>query len=145
MYSCYKTLHTFSSLSLLRSSSHSASNAPSAGPLKASKKLSTRKSEENLLDDSSSNGSVLRTTTSAEDIHTLATGRSKGGAGSSRPQIIDAVVKLHAPDHTTKYIDISPVSHVTENTYACVRSHLKGFLVNVYFVVLSCDCHVLIT
>ena len=48
---------------------------------------------------------------SMEDIHSLSsqgTGTKTGNVGA---KIVDAVVKLYLPDHSHKYIDISPVSN----------------------------------
>ncbi len=44
-----------------------------------------------------------------EDLHSLSSpgGNGKGGAAG---KIVDAVVKLYLPDHSHKYLDISPVS-----------------------------------
>ena len=80
------------------------------GPLKAKSKMSVRKvSTENLLDDKPT-GPVRAS--SLEDIHALSK-KSSGGSSSSgggAGKIVDAVVKVYQPDHTHKYIDISPVS-----------------------------------
>ena len=80
------------------------------GPLKAKGKMSFRKaSTENLLDDKKPAGPVRAS--SLEDIHALTT-KSQGvssGKGISE-KIVDSVVKLYQPDHTHKYIDITPVS-----------------------------------
>lgn len=46
--------------------------------------------------------------TSLEDIPTFATHATPLSAPAQR--IVDAVVKLYVPDHTYKYLDISPVS-----------------------------------
>ena len=77
------------------------------GPMKARKGVSTRMSSENLLD--SDRPTVPIRASSMEDIHTLGTQPSRSRSGGI-PRIVDSVVKLHLPDHTHKYIDISPVS-----------------------------------
>ena len=91
------------------------------GPLKAKSKMSVRKcSTENLLDDDKPSGPVR--SSSLENIHSMSKqsspshaasakggGRAVGGAMSEK--IVDAAVKLYQPDHSHKYIDISPVSH----------------------------------
>lgn len=76
-----------------------------AGPIKA-KGTMTRKSSESLLDSDRPNVPVRAS--SMEDIHTLSTQTSRSRPGGI-PRIVDAVVKLYQPDHSHKYIDISPV------------------------------------
>lgn len=94
------------------------SESPS-GPLKARKRLRTRKSsQENLLDDSSSNGVVVRPATSAEDLHLITSDRSPKLSSRtnrlSKTQVVDSVVKIYIPDHTHKYLDVTPTTSVAE-------------------------------
>lgn len=72
-------------------------------------------STENLLDREKPAGPVRAS--SLEDIHALSKKQSSGGGGGPSlgggglvGKIADAVVKMYLPDHTHKYIDISPVS-----------------------------------
>lgn len=70
-------------------------------------------STENLLDREKPAGPVRAS--SLEDIHALSkkqssSGGSSGSGGAMAGKIVDAVVKVYLPDHTHKYIDISPVS-----------------------------------
>ena len=90
------------------------------GPLKAKNKMSMRRSSsENLLDNDKPAGPVQ--SSSLENIHFMSQQSSsshamsaKGGMravkGAMVEKIVDAVVKLYQPDHSHKYIDISPVS-----------------------------------
>ena len=83
------------------------SDSPSsAGPMKAKAKISTRKSSENLLEDKPVSPPVPMRASSLEDIHAYSTGTGQ----TSALRIVDAVVKLYVPDHSHKYLDISPVS-----------------------------------
>ena len=71
------------------------SESPS-GPLKARKKLRTRKSsQENLLDDSPSNGVVVRPATSAEDLHLITSDRSPKVRGQTIINIIIITIILN--------------------------------------------------
>ena len=98
------------------------------GPVKAVKGVSTRKSSENLLD--SDRPTVPIRASSMEDIHTLSTQTSRSRSGGI-PRIVDSVVKLHLPDHSHKYIDISPVSEGRggdsrrEGLEGCKEHHCK--------------------
>lgn len=102
----------FSSTSL-SSGDNTDSCAP--GPLKAKTKMSVRKvSTDNLLDGGDSKPVGPVRASSLEDLHALtkkqsAVGKSPGGGGGMSGKIVDAVVKVYQPDHTHKYIDISPV------------------------------------
>ena len=71
--------------------------------LPQARKLST----ENLTAVKDSQGGVVRAS-SMEDIPTFTTRNPPLSAAGQR--IVDAVVKLYVPDHTYKYLDISPVS-----------------------------------
>lgn len=87
-------------------------NPDTPGPLKAKGKMAVRKaSTENLLDNDKKSSGPQRAS-SMEDIHTLSKKQSSGKSGGSGMggKIVDAVVKVYQPDHTHKYIDISPVS-----------------------------------
>ena len=91
------------------------------GPLKAKSKMSVRKaSVENLLENDKPAAPVRAS--SMEDIHSISkqgsSSSSRGGKGGGggvaggglAGKIVDAVVKLYQPDHSYKYIDITPVS-----------------------------------
>jgi len=73
-------------------------------------------SVENLLENDKPSGPVRAS--SLEDIHAISgssspsMGRSgKGGSGGSLAgKFVEASVKLYQPDHSYKYIDITPVS-----------------------------------
>lgn len=49
---------------------------------------------------------------SLEDIHSLSTKQQKQQSGRTglAAKIVDGAVKLYSPDHTHKYVDVSPVS-----------------------------------
>lgn len=110
----HSTRH-FSSTSL---SSGESTDSCTPGPLKAKTKMSVRKaSVENLLGGSDSKPAGPVRASSLEDIHALTKKQStggkssgSGGGGGMAGKIVDAVVKVYQPDHTHKYIDISPVS-----------------------------------
>ena len=70
--------------------------------------------------------------TSLEDIPTYASHTTSMSAPAQR--IVDAVVKLYVPDHTYKYLDISPVS--TSWTPACTL-----YILHVHNVC-TCNVHV---
>lgn len=80
-------------------------------PLKAIKRGKSRKSStENLFNGGTEKSGPLRAS-SMEDIHSLSSQSASGKAGGNAPgKIVDAVVKLYLPDHSHKYLDISPVS-----------------------------------
>lgn len=82
-------------------------------PLKAKSKMKPRKaSTDNLLSSGEPKRSGPMKASSMEDIHSLSTQGStpsKGGGGMAG-KIVDAAVKLYLPDHSHKYLDISPVS-----------------------------------
>ena len=72
-------------------------------------------STENLLDRDKPAGP--KRASSLEDIHALSKKQNTEGGGGpplagggAVGKIADAVVKVYLPDHTHKYIDISPVS-----------------------------------
>ena len=99
---------------------HSSSNSRS-GPLKAKSKVQVQRkaSVENLLENDKPSGPVRAS--SLEDIHAMTTGSSspsmgrsgKGGSGGGLAgKFVEAVVKLYQPDHSYKYIDITPVSAI---------------------------------
>ena len=71
--------------------------------LSQARKLST----ENLAAVKDTQSGVVRAS-SMEDIPTFTTRNPPLSAAAQR--IVDAVVKLYMPDHTYKYLDISPVS-----------------------------------
>ena len=84
-------------------------------PVKAKGKMPTRKmSTENILEDLGPKQTGPIRASSMEDISTYST-RSSGSTAA--PRVVDAVVKLYQPDHTYKYIDISPVSSVRCDSY----------------------------
>ena len=105
-------------LFLCRTSSSSSigADAPDSGsgPLKAKRKMPSRKaSTENLLADNGgekSSGPVRAS--SLEDIHSLSSKQQKQQSGKTglAAKIVDGAVKLYSPDHTHKYVDVSPVS-----------------------------------
>ena len=70
--------------------------------MQAKRKMST----ENILEDLPKPSGPIRAS-SMEDISTYSTQHS---GTTAAPRIVDAVVKLYQPDHSYKYIDISPVS-----------------------------------
>ena len=81
------------------------------GPLKAKRKMPSRKaSQENLLDGGEKPAGPMRAS-SLEDIHSLSK-QSQSGKTGLAAKIVDGVVKLYSPDHTHKYIDVSPVSQL---------------------------------
>jgi len=98
-----------SSSSSVVADSHDGVSGPT--PLKAKGKMKARKSStENLFNGKADkNGGPMRAS-SLEDIHSLSSQGSSGKGGTSAAKIVDAVVKLYLPDHSHKYIDISPVS-----------------------------------
>ena len=80
-------------------------------PLKAKGKMKTRKaSTENLFDGNGEKSGGPMRASSMEDIHSLSSQGSGNKTGNVGAKIVDAVVKLYLPDHSHKYIDISPVS-----------------------------------
>lgn len=80
------------------------------GPLKAKRKMASRKaSQENLLDNGGEKTSGPMRASSLEDIHSLSK-QSQSGRTGLAGKIVDGAVKLYSPDHTHKYIDVSPVS-----------------------------------
>lgn len=107
----------FSSSSL---SSGESTDSCTPGPLKAKTKMSVRKTSiENLLDNNDSKPAGPVRASSLEDLHALTKKQSNGGKSSGSGggsgmagKIVDAVVKVYQPDHTHKYIDITPVSSV---------------------------------
>ena len=121
-------------------------NSPDTGvgPLKARSKMSVRKSSvENLLDDKPA--APVRSS-SLENIHALSKQQSLpglpvGGKGGGRSvsggmggKIVDAVVKVYQPDHSHKYLDISPVSLCfTVYMYVC----MYVYTYNLYLVTWS--------
>ena len=101
----------FSSTSL---SSGESTDSCTPGPLKAKTKMSVRKvSTDNLLDGDDKKPAGPVRASSLEDLHALTKKQSSGGkspsGGAMSGKIVDAVVKVYQPDHTHKYIDISPV------------------------------------
>lgn len=105
-------LHSIKHFSSTSVSSGEGTDSSAPGPLKAKTKMSVRKvSTENLLDNDSKPKGPVRAS-SLEDIHALSKKQSSGGSssgGGMAGKIVDAVVKVYLPDHTHKYIDISPV------------------------------------
>ena len=84
-------------------------------PLKAKSKMKARKaSTDNLLGNGEPKRSGPMKASSMEDIHSLSTQASSPskGRGGMAGKIVDAAVKLYLPDHSYKYIEISPVSRV---------------------------------
>ena len=80
-----------------------------SGPLKAKRKMPSRKtSQENLLDNGGGEKAPMRAS-SLEDIHSLSK-QSQSGRSGLVTKIVDGAVKLYNPDHTHKYVDVSPVS-----------------------------------
>jgi hypothetical protein len=83
------------------------------GPLKAKPMIKTARklSSENLAGGGGKESPVgpgpVRAT-SLEDIPSFAS--HSGSLSASSQRFVDAVVKLYVPDHTYKYLDISPVS-----------------------------------
>ena len=105
------------SIHLHRTSSTSSigADAPDSGsgPLKAKRKMPSRKaSTENLLADNGgekSSGPVRAS--SLEDIHSLSSKQQKQSTRTAlAAKIVDGAIKLYSPDHTHKYVDVSPVS-----------------------------------
>jgi hypothetical protein len=84
------------------------------GPLKAKPMIKTARklSSENLAGKESPMGPGPVRATSLEDIPTFAARSSPRSAPAQR--IVDAVVKLYVPDHTYKYLDISPSTTIAE-------------------------------
>lgn len=80
-----------------------------SGPLKAKRKMPSRKaSQENLLDNGGEKPSAPLRASSLEDIHSLSKQSQSGRTGLSA-KIVDGAVKLYSPDHSHKYVDVSPV------------------------------------
>ena len=108
------------------STSSIGADAPDSGsgPLKAKRKMPSRKaSTENLLADNGgekSSGPVRAS--SLEDIHSLSSKQQKQQSGRTglAAKIVDGAVKLYSPDHTHKYVDVSPVS-------TCSKKELPGY------------------
>ncbi len=100
---------------------HNSADSAGSGPLKAKSKMTVQRkaSVENLLESDKPVAPVRAS--SLEDIHSMAnqqgSSSSSGGARSGKGgnsgalagKIVDAVVKLYQPDHSYKYIDITPV------------------------------------
>lgn len=83
------------------------------GPLKAKRKMPSRKaSQENLLDGGEKTAAPVRAS-SLEDIHSLSKQNQSGKTGLAG-KIVDGVVKLYSPDHTHKYIDVSPTTTISD-------------------------------
>lgn len=76
--------------------------------------MKRKASTENLLDNDKDKPKGPVRASSLEDIHALSKKQGGGGGSSSvggmAGKIVDAVVKVYQPDHTHKYIDITPVS-----------------------------------
>jgi hypothetical protein len=74
---------------------------------------SRKASTENLLaDNSGEKPSGPMRASSLEDIHSLSSKQQKQKSGKTglAAKIVDGAVKLYSPDHTHKYVDVSPVS-----------------------------------
>jgi hypothetical protein len=84
-----------------------------SGPLKAKPMIQTARklSTENLAAVKDTQSGVVRAS-SMEDIPTFTTRNPPLSAAAQR--IVDAVVKLYMPDHTYKYLDISPTTTIAE-------------------------------
>ncbi|XP_064404349.1 rap guanine nucleotide exchange factor 6-like isoform X2 [Halichondria panicea] len=103
-----------SSSAIVTTDSHDGTTGPA--PLKALKKSrkSRKNSTENLSDGKGDKGDPLtKRAISMEDLHSLSSpgGNGKGGAAG---KIVDAVVKLYLPDHSHKYLDISPSTTIAD-------------------------------
>ena len=90
--------------------------------LSQARKLST----ENLAAVKDTQSGVVRAS-SMEDIPTFTTRNPPLSAAAQR--IVDAVVKLYMPDHTYKYLDISPVS-VLCCTFVHVHVHVQMYVLH---------------
>ena len=72
---------------------------------------SRKTSQENLLSDGGGEkSSGPMRASSLEDIHSLSKQQSQPGRTGLAAKIVDGAVKLYSPDHTHKYVDVSPVS-----------------------------------
>lgn len=100
------------------SSSSSSIDPEGSGPVKAKGRFAARKtSTDNLLNGDKPSPPVRAS--SMEDIHSI--GKNSSSSVGTAAKIVDGVVKLYQPDHSHKYIDISPATTIADLIHKGVK------------------------